>query len=104
VYADFFSVPSRTHRTLTVDLTGTVSLDPHGWYTLDLVRQPGITPDDVTVTIDVPPGWRVVDGQGVKAAGGRRATAHLRLDQTTRLRVRLAPDTDNVWQRLVDGQ
>jgi hypothetical protein len=104
VYADFFSVPSRSRRTLTVDLNGAVRLGPNGEYALDLVRQPGVAPDDVTVKIDVPAGWRVIDGQGFKASGGRQATAHLRLDQTTRLRVRLAPDTDNVWQRLVDGQ
>jgi hypothetical protein len=28
----------------------------------------------------------------------------LQLDHTTRLRVRLAPAADNIWQRLVDGQ
>jgi UDP-N-acetylmuramyl pentapeptide phosphotransferase/UDP-N-acetylglucosamine-1-phosphate transferase len=104
VYAAFLSVPARTSRTLSADVKGTVRLDQDGRYTLDLFRQPGITPDDVSVTIQVPPGWRLVDGQGFKASGGRQATAHLQLDQTTRLRVRLAPDTANVWQRLLDGQ
>jgi hypothetical protein len=104
VYAEFFSVPSRSRRTLTVDLAGTVRLGPHGAYTLDLVRQPGISPDDVTVRLDVPPGWRIVDGRGIKAAGGRQATAHLQLDQTTRLRVRLAPAAGNIWQRLLQGE
>jgi hypothetical protein len=103
VDAAFLSVPAQSSRTLSVDLNGTASLDRSGHYTLDLFRQPGITPDDVTVTIDVPLGWRLVDGQGFKASGGSQATAHLRLDQTTRLRVRLAPATDNVWQRLLDG-
>ncbi|MDQ6911168.1 MAG: DUF4012 domain-containing protein, partial [Actinomycetota bacterium] len=103
VYAEFFSVPAQSRRTLTVSLAGTVTLGRRGAYTLDLVRQPGIAPDDVTVTIDVPPGWRVVDGQGVKAAGGRRATAHLQLDETTRLRVRVVPAASNIWQRLLEG-
>jgi len=75
-----------------------------GWYTLDLVRQPGITPDMVSVTIEVPPGWRIVDGHWVKSTGSGRATTQLVLDHTTRVRVRLAPATDNIWQRLLDGQ
>jgi hypothetical protein len=103
VYAALLSVPARTSRTLSVDVTGTARLDQDGRYTLDLFRQPGITPDDVTITIRVPPGWRLVDGQGFKASGGRQASAHLQLDQTTRLRVRLAPANDNLWQRLRDG-
>lgn len=103
VYAAFLSVPSRSSRTLSVNVNGTARLDQDGRYRLDLFRQPGVAPDDVTVTIDVPPGWRLVDGQGFKASGGRKATAHLQLDQTTRLRVRLAPATGNVWQRLIDG-
>jgi hypothetical protein len=104
VYANFFLVPSKSRRTLTVDLNGTVPLGPHGEYTLDVVRQPGVTPDDVTVKVDVPAGWRVADGQGIKATGGRQATAHIQLDQTTRLRVRVVPAEGNVWQRLLDGE
>jgi len=104
VYAGFFSVPSQSSRTLAVDLSGTVHLDRHGWYTLDLVRQPAITPDDVTVKIDVPAGWRVADTRGLHVTGSRQGSVHLKLEDTTRLSVRLAPATDNIWRRLVDGQ
>jgi hypothetical protein len=104
VYAAFLSVPAQTSRTLAVELTGTVRVDGEGWYTLDLVRQPGLMPDDVSVIIDVPRGWRIADGRGVDAAGGQRATARLQLDHTTRLRVRIAPATDNIWRRLVEGR
>jgi hypothetical protein len=103
VYAGNLSVPPRSSRTLAVDLSGTVHIDHHGWYTLDLVRQPNITPDEVKVSIVVPPGWRLNGGHGIDTAGGRQATAHVRLDKTTRLRVHLVPAEGNLWQRLLDG-
>jgi hypothetical protein len=104
VYAAFLTVPARASRTLTVELAGTAPVDRDGWYTLDLVRQPGVAPDDVSVTIDVPPGWRIAAGHGIKSTSGRRGATQLQLDHTTRVRVRLAPATDNIWQRLVEGR
>jgi Protein of unknown function (DUF4012) len=104
VYAGFLDVPAGASRTLALDLSGTVRVDKHGWYTLDLVRQPGIAADNVTVTIAVPRDWRIADGRGLTTTGGNRATAQLQLDHTTRVRVQLAPATGNIWQRLIDGQ
>lgn len=104
VYSAYLSVPARRSRTEVFDLTGTVPLSRGGWYTLDLIGQPSVTPNDVTVKVDVPPGWRIVDGNGIKTAGGRTATARLQLNETTRLRVRLVPAEDNIWQRLVAGE
>src|SRR5205823_13230838 len=103
VYAGNLSVPARSSRTLAVDLNGAVRLD-RGWYTLDLVRQPNITPDEVNVSIAVPPGWRLIGGHGIQTAGGQHAITHVRLDKTTRLRVRLVPAEGNLWQRLLDGE
>jgi hypothetical protein len=90
-------------RILTVELAGTARVDRGDWYTLDLVRQPGVAPDDVSVTIDVPPGWRIAAGHGIKSTSGRHGATQP-LNHTTRVRVRLAPATDNIWQRLVDGR
>ncbi|HKA93313.1 MAG TPA: hypothetical protein VKE97_05885, partial [Acidimicrobiia bacterium] len=104
VYAAFLDVPAGASKTLALDLAGTVRADRNDWYTLDLVRQPGVAPDDVTVNVEVPSDWRISDGRGVDTIDGNRATTRIRLDQTTRLRVRLAPATSNIWQRLIEGQ
>jgi UDP-N-acetylmuramyl pentapeptide phosphotransferase/UDP-N-acetylglucosamine-1-phosphate transferase len=103
VYSTFVSVPAQASRTLSLDVTGTLRLERGGWYRLDLVRQPGLTPDDVTVNIDVPPGWRITEKKGVERVVGRRATAKVQLSHTTPMRIRLAPGGGNLWEQLVDG-
>jgi UDP-N-acetylmuramyl pentapeptide phosphotransferase/UDP-N-acetylglucosamine-1-phosphate transferase len=103
VYSAFVSVPAQSSRTLSLDLTGTLRLERGGWYRLDLVRQPGLTPDDVTVNIDVPPGWRITEKKGVQRIAGRTATAKIQLSHTTPIRIRLAPGGGNLWEQLVDG-
>jgi UDP-N-acetylmuramyl pentapeptide phosphotransferase/UDP-N-acetylglucosamine-1-phosphate transferase len=103
VYSTFASVPARSSRALSLDLTGTLRLGRGGWYTLELVRQPGLTPDDVTVTIDVPPGWRIAATEGVERTGDRAATTRLMLDHTTTVRVQLVRSAGNIWQQLADG-
>ncbi len=103
VYSTFVSVPAQSSSTLALDLTGTLRLEHGGWYRLDLVRQPGLTPDDVTVNIDVPAGWRIADKRGVQRIAGRTATTKLQLDHTTTVKIRLARASSNLWQELVEG-
>jgi UDP-N-acetylmuramyl pentapeptide phosphotransferase/UDP-N-acetylglucosamine-1-phosphate transferase len=103
VYSAFLSIPARSSRTLAVDVSGSVHLDGDGWYTLALLPQPMVHPDDVTVTLEAPSGWRFAAVRGLKQARSNRATGRFRLDHTAPVRVRLAPATGEVWQRLVDG-
>jgi hypothetical protein len=103
VYSAFLSLPARSSHTLAVNVSGSVHLDADGWYTLTLVQQPMLNPDDVTVNLEAPAGWRFAAVQGLEQAGSNRATGRLRLDHTTTVRVRLAAATGDVWQRLVDG-
>ena len=104
VYSAFLSLPARSSHTLAVNVSGSVHLDADGWYTLTLVRQPMLNPDDVAVTLEAPAGWRFAALRGLEQAGENRATGRFRLDHTTTVRVRLAAETSDVWQRLVDGR
>jgi hypothetical protein len=103
VYSAFLSVPARSSRTFAVSVTGSVHLDADGWYTLTLVQQPMVNPDDVTLTLKAPAGWRFAAVRGLDQAGGNRATGRFSLDHNKTVRVRLAPATGDVWQRLVEG-
>jgi len=103
VYSTFVSVPAESSSTLALDLSGTLRLERGGWYRLDLVRQPGLTSDDVTVNIDVPTGWRIADKRGVQRITGRTATTKLQLEHTTTVKIRLVRAGGNLWQQLVEG-
>jgi UDP-N-acetylmuramyl pentapeptide phosphotransferase/UDP-N-acetylglucosamine-1-phosphate transferase len=103
VFSTFVSVPAQSSGTLALDVTGTLRLERGGWYRLDLVRQPGLTPDDVTVNISVPPGWRITEKRGVQHVAGRTATAKVQLSHTTSMRIRLTRGGGNLWEQLVDG-
>ena len=106
VYSTFVSIPSRSTRTLGLDLRGTLALAPGGWYELDLVRQPLLDADRVEVVLDVAPGWRFADGQGFRVtADGHRAHASLELVRDQRLRVRVERATrSDLWARLRRGR
>lgn len=105
VYSAFVSVPAQSTRTLELDVRGTLALDAGGWYRLDLVRQPLLDSDRVEVVVDLAPGWRFVDGQGLRiVADGRRARVTLRLDRDRRLRVRVERATNSdLWDRVRRG-
>jgi UDP-N-acetylmuramyl pentapeptide phosphotransferase/UDP-N-acetylglucosamine-1-phosphate transferase len=92
VFSEFISVPSRQARTLSLRLAGTVPLDRGGWYTLDLVRQPTLLPDLVSVRVEVPPGYRVRDAEGIEVLGPHTAGGDLALTETGRVRVRIGLD------------
>ncbi|MGH9013415.1 MAG: DUF4012 domain-containing protein [Acidimicrobiia bacterium] len=102
VFSSFVSVSAGTSRTLALDLAGTVELTADGWYSLDLVRQPSLHPDEVTVSVAVPPGWRIAETVGLET-DGRRATARVTLDRHTRVRLRLEPADPSLWDRLDQG-
>jgi hypothetical protein len=92
VFSEFASVQAGTSGTLSMQLDGTVPLEPGGWYALDLVRQPTIRPDDVSVHIDVPPGWRIEAVVGLELMSPRRAEGRISLNQTSQVRVKLTRD------------
>jgi hypothetical protein len=89
VFSMFIGVPAESSRTLELELEGTVRLERGGWYVLDLVRQPTLHPDDVSVSIEVPPGWRIIDTDGVEPVTLRRAVDRrvLRTDGEVRVKV-----------------
>jgi hypothetical protein len=89
VFSNFTSIPASTSRTLTMGLDGTVALTNGGWYTLDLPRQPTIRPDDVSVHVEVPPGWRIAAVRGLEITSPRRADAKIKLDGARQLQVKL---------------
>ncbi len=92
VYSQFVSVLSRTSRTLALDLEGTVALDRGGWYTLDVVHQPTLLPDDVGIRIEVPPGWEIRDAKGIDLLGPRRAGGRIAVSESRQIRVRIGRD------------
>ena len=104
VYSLFEKIPSRTQKTTTTKLAGSVRLH-QGWYTLVVRAQPTLNPDRFHVSVDVPVGWKIDQAPKMELAFARRATVTVPLDKTTAFRVHLAPDTakQNVWDRLVSG-
>jgi hypothetical protein len=90
VFSSSTTVPAGTSRTLAMQLDGTLPLAPGGWYTLDLPRQPTLRPDDVSVRVQVPRGWRIAGAQGLEITGPRQAEARIGLDDTRQVRVKLA--------------
>ncbi|MGH9188837.1 MAG: DUF4012 domain-containing protein [Acidimicrobiales bacterium] len=91
VHTTFLRIAAQTHQTLHLALSGSVPLDPGGWYTLQLLRRPTIAVDEVEVDIEVPSGWRIAEAVGLQT-DGQRAGSHLELDRDEELRVRLVRD------------
>jgi hypothetical protein len=105
VYSAFVSVSATATSTLSLDLAGQVDLDPGRWYTLELGRQPFLVGDDVSIEVEVPPGWRIAEAEGVQAAGERRAGGRLELTEDATVRVRLEPAGGlSFWERLHHGE
>ncbi|MGH9051384.1 MAG: DUF4012 domain-containing protein [Acidimicrobiia bacterium] len=104
VFSTFLSTLSGTTTTLSLGLDGEVSLGPDRWYTLELVRQPFLTPDDVSVELEVPEGWRIAETRGLGTNGDRHAQGTFEFDQTTTMQVRLEPTgVANLWEQLHQG-
>jgi UDP-N-acetylmuramyl pentapeptide phosphotransferase/UDP-N-acetylglucosamine-1-phosphate transferase len=106
VYSSFVSVPAEEQRTLDVDLSGTLPSDD-GWYRLDLVPQPAVLADAVTLSLRVPEGWRITGSQGdlVVAPGRRSASLTAELTAPTRVGVRVEREPERrLLQRLLRPQ
>jgi hypothetical protein len=88
VYSTFVSIPAGSTRTVTMAVAGSVNIDPGGWYTLELPRQPALGNDRLTMTIDVPSGWEI-QSDSTGAAWGRRAEIALDVSGPQSLRLRM---------------
>ncbi len=92
VYSAFLSIPSRSTRSLEVQLQGSVEALPGGWYELDLLHQPLLVDGEVSASVSVPSGWRIAEVEGARLEGGDRAVANLVLSRDEAVRVRLVAD------------
>jgi hypothetical protein len=91
VYSDFIDIYSGKRATLEMSLAGPVSLLPGGWYRLDLPRQPSVNADQVTVAIEVAPGWQITGVRGATQKGLDQANAHFLQTAENSVWVRVAP-------------
>jgi UDP-N-acetylmuramyl pentapeptide phosphotransferase/UDP-N-acetylglucosamine-1-phosphate transferase len=89
VYSEFLDVPSLSSRTVTVGLQGEAPLAAGGWYELDLLHQPLLNPEEMSVTLEVPDGWRIAEAEGATLSGARSATTEVVLDRDVTVRVRI---------------
>jgi UDP-N-acetylmuramyl pentapeptide phosphotransferase/UDP-N-acetylglucosamine-1-phosphate transferase len=106
VYSDFASVYAATTGVLDVHLDGHVRLGKGGWYTLDVDRQPTLTPDDLTVKVRVPDGYRIVATRGgLHQVNDRQATVRLTLAHAEKVGIRIERSSgEGLWDRLEDGR
>ena len=88
-YSTILSVPPKESGTVGLDLRGQVRTDADGWYRLDLLHQTSLSADDIEISLSIPPGWRIVEAEGLDIDGERRATATVRSDGRTAVGVRL---------------
>ena len=94
------SIPAKESRTVTLELEGRMQLDG-GWYRLDLGHQPLVLPDEVEVSIGVPPGWRIAETRDMERTGSRQAATRTRLERDRTLWVRVERSGwSGFWHRL----
>ncbi len=89
VFATYLSVPAGGTRRLALTLDGTVSLEPGGWYRLDLPRQPAVGPDDLAVTVTSPAGSRIAGAKGLDVLDPHRAVARVSQVEREEVQVKL---------------
>jgi hypothetical protein len=83
-------VPAGGEQTVVLQLSGNVKQEPGGWYEIHLARQPLLLPDRVDVSLEVAPGYRLAEANGLKIKlHGTRATASIQLNQDLVLRARV---------------
>jgi hypothetical protein len=92
VYSAFVNLASRRTAALHVNLAGRVALLPGGWYELDLPHQPVVNSDQVNVSVDLAPGWKVTAARGAVITGRQRVSAHLNQSTDQAVWVQVAPD------------
>ncbi|MDQ1395125.1 MAG: hypothetical protein QOG64_384 [Acidimicrobiaceae bacterium] len=64
VFSKDVLVPAGATVTMHFDLHG--SVDPNRDYRVDVLRQPTITPDDLSLSVSVPKGWKIAPAGGKK--------------------------------------
>jgi hypothetical protein len=95
------SIPAKSTSTLTLDVSGRVSLSDDGWYRLDVYHQTTLVPDELEISIAVPDGWRIAQTEGVEPEGPRRAVTRMALDSPVTILVRIErTGWSGVWERL----
>jgi UDP-N-acetylmuramyl pentapeptide phosphotransferase/UDP-N-acetylglucosamine-1-phosphate transferase len=92
VYSAFVDLQSGQTATLDVKLSGSMTLLPGGWYELDLPHQPVVNPDQVGVTVNLVPGWKVTAARGARVTGPQSASAQLTQAADQTVWVQVAPD------------
>ena len=78
------AVPPKSAMTIELRLAGRLPARPDRW-TLDVVRQSAVRPDDVTVRLAVTDGWRIATTTGGLTGRGRNASIRLNLDRDVQL-------------------
>jgi hypothetical protein len=76
------AVPPKSTTMIEFRLTGRLA-GRQGRWSLDVGRQAAVHPDDITVTLDVTGGWRIIGG--TLKGRGQTATTTLELDRNERL-------------------
>jgi UDP-GlcNAc:undecaprenyl-phosphate GlcNAc-1-phosphate transferase len=97
VYSAIVNVPHQQSRTVGLELSGKVALRADGWYLLDVLHQPSLQRDDVTIALSVPDGWRIVEAQGLGIVDANHAVAELRVGGNEQVALRLERTP---WARL----
>jgi len=100
VHSTTVTVPALSHRTLAMEVDGTVRLSPDGWYRLDLLPEWSVAADPVEASVTVPRGWRVAETRGADVTDQRRAHVRVQLDRRHTVWVRVERTSD--WARVVD--
>jgi hypothetical protein len=104
VYSSYVSMPSNTDGTMGLSLSGREPM-PDGWYRLDVLKQPTMRPDGLTVTVEVPAGWKIIDTYGLTRdpKDPRRASFKGSAAGSVTLGVRLARSGGSLLDRLRAG-
>jgi hypothetical protein len=87
------SLAALQSRTVGLDVAGRVRLSAGGWYRLDVLHQPSLTPETTDIEVTVPPGWRIAEAPGLRRAGPRRALGHFLLERPGIVMVRVERTT-----------
>jgi hypothetical protein len=88
-YSAYVTIPQGGDAVLSVGLVG--HLRPSSNYKLDIVRQPMVHPDAVTVSVSLAAGSRFAGGGGFSMSHQRQeAVAHLSLETDTTVSLRIA--------------
>jgi hypothetical protein len=98
-YDVYVSIPSQGVKVVHARVRG--QIEPGRRYTLEVLRQATATPDQFTVQVAVPPGWRMVRTAGA-APTGTGSTAILHADASAPVAVELEaePQQRTLFERL----